>query len=152
MECNTYVFLCIILEYLLISLATGIFLPVQFIPSLRKKYVRLHRISGRFLLGLLILASICRFLQASFLDGRTDEKAGVVIGPYTFTGTLATQTAVWTLASLLAYCMVKSYQGILKFRIDVHRAWMIRTWGISGSVSSPTTLQTGKADRMRFLL
>lgn len=43
-----------------VILAAGILMPVQFVPVVRRRYVRLHRYLGRLLLILLMFGNICK--------------------------------------------------------------------------------------------
>lgn len=89
-----------------------ILLFIQFIPVIRQKLVLLHRMNGYFVLLLISVAVVGGLMSASgsFGGDPTFQAAVGVHGTLVMTG--------------LAIAMV----NIKRWRIDQHRAWMLRAW------------------------
>ena len=89
--------------------------PMQFSDRLRKRYTRLHRVTGRIYIGgALILAPMGAYVQ--YLD----ERLGIF--PRSFTVETVIQ------ASLLAITTAIGFTFALRRMIPQHRQWMTRSY------------------------
>src|SRR5450432_3690246 len=69
----------------------------------------------------------------------------LIIARHAFGGTIATQTGVISLAIQTTFTLTKGVIAIRNLRIDEHRMWMIRTWGVAASVRLPSHLLIPKS-------
>ncbi|KAH8596763.1 hypothetical protein B0O99DRAFT_619887 [Bisporella sp. PMI_857] len=99
-------------------LPAGILLPLQFLPIMRRKYMRLHIFSGRLLLILLIIGNI----------------TALKMGSRSFGGSIETRVWIVFVASLSSFSLFKAWVSARSLNIDDHRAWIFRTWGVAGSI------------------
>ena len=88
--------------------------PAQFFPSLRARYLRLHRWTGRFYVGACMLGSVSGFVLA--LGASTGWISSVGFG---------TLAVAWLVTTALAY--IRVVQG----RLDAHRQWMVRSFALT---------------------
>ncbi|KAG9236432.1 hypothetical protein BJ875DRAFT_227373 [Amylocarpus encephaloides] len=98
----------------------GILLPLQFMPIMRRKYMTLHKYSGRALFICLMIGNITAFKLA----------------PGAFGGSIETQSFSALMGFANSFAMYKAWSGIRDLRIDVHRVWVIRTWTFACSILS----------------
>ncbi|CAG8974959.1 hypothetical protein HYALB_00007636 [Hymenoscyphus albidus] len=104
--------------HLLCVIPAGMLLPLQFLPVMRKKYIGLHRYSGRLLFVLLIVGNI----------------TALRLGPKSVGGTIDTQSLIIVVAIGSTISIFKSWSAIRGLRIDLHRVWAMRTWALIGSI------------------
>jgi uncharacterized membrane protein len=101
----------------------GLFLilaPLQFVPGIRQKHLRVHRWMGRVLLicGLIIGVS-------------------ALIMSYTMNIGGINETAATTLfAIVFLICLIKAYRHIQRKEVARHREWMIRAYGAGLGVAT----------------
>ena len=94
-----------------IALITG---PFQFSRSLRQRYLRLHRLSGRIYLIAVLCASIAAFRLAAVTSfGRA------------FGFALMMLALAWITTSGMAY------YAVLQRQIPVHKEWMVRSYVVT---------------------
>ncbi|RDL33308.1 uncharacterized protein BP5553_08747 [Venustampulla echinocandica] len=98
----------------------GILLPLQFLPIMRRKYMYLHKISGKFLFVALMMGNI----------------TAIKIGPRSFGGSFDLQCFVWALSTAITVSIYKAWSGIRNLHIDQHRVWVIRCWAYACSILS----------------
>lgn len=94
--------------------------PWQFSSRLRKRYLKVHRITGRVYLIAICCGATGAFGMVSTLQGRP---LGWMVG-------LATLAVAWLLTSGTAY------YAILKRQIQVHREWMVRSYIVTFAFAS----------------
>ncbi|KAF7868590.1 hypothetical protein EAF04_005121 [Stromatinia cepivora] len=99
-------------------LPAGTLLPLQFLPIVRRKYINLHRYTGRTLFPMLLLGNTCAF----------------GIAHVSFGGTIETRIWIYTLGIMVFFALFKSWIAIRRKRIGEHRVWAIRTWGWAGCI------------------
>ncbi|KAF2221010.1 hypothetical protein BDZ85DRAFT_178635, partial [Elsinoe ampelina] len=103
----------------LIGVLFGSLLAVhQFTPVLRRKYPLVHRVVGHVAILLFLVGNAGAFMIL-------DTSVGGTLAMRTWTGLVGAGT---TVAVGLAYVNVRRRQ------IDLHRAWMLRTWGWAGNI------------------
>jgi uncharacterized membrane protein len=95
--------------------------PLQFIPSIRRHWPKIHRMSGRvFIVCGLIAAATALGVEFQFpLRGGYFKRAAMVLFSL---GLLAALAIAWRAA--------------IRRQIDVHRAWVIRAYAIGLSLST----------------
>ncbi|KAI1087407.1 hypothetical protein F5B19DRAFT_74910 [Rostrohypoxylon terebratum] len=91
---------------------------IQFIPVLRRKAMRLHRIIGWIAVALSVPGAI----------------TAVMIAPRSQGGGLDTQSMVALLGVMFLYTLTRGCISAKKHKIAEHRAWMLRTWIYGGSI------------------
>lgn len=99
-------------------LPLGLLLPWQFVPLIRHKFILFHRINGYLVLLLLILSNVGALMICRRAMG----------------GAPATQAALAGGAILTYLFAFLAYYNIKRLQIDQHRAWMLRTFFIMGSI------------------
>ena len=93
---------------------------VQFMPSVRSKYLRLHRWMGRCLVVLGLIIGVSALAMSYKMN---------IGGP--------NETAATTLfAILFLICLVKAYVHIRRKEVARHREWMIRMYGVALGVAT----------------
>jgi uncharacterized membrane protein len=94
--------------------------PLQFVPGIRAKHLRLHRWMGRVLLiSGLIIGTSALVMSYTMNIGGTNE------------------TAATTLYGILfLICLMQAYRYIRRKNIARHREWMIRAYGIGLGVAT----------------
>lgn len=110
-------------------LITGVIIfilgPVQFMPSMRKKSISLHRWSGRIWLSAGGLAALSGGFIGVFQPFMGIDGQG-------FNESMATAFfAFYTL-----FCMGKAYKTIRARNIRAHREWMIRSWALMLAIAT----------------
>ena len=95
--------------------------PLQFIPSIRRHWPKIHRVSGRvFLVCGLIAAATGLGVEFTFpLRGGYVKRAAMVL---------------FSLAMLVA--LVLAWRAAVRRRIDLHRAWVVRAYAIGLALST----------------
>jgi len=94
--------------------------PLQFVPSIRAKHLRLHRWLGRILVvsGLVIGVSSLVMSFTMNIGGVNETAATSVFG------------------ILFLFCLITAYRHIRRKEVAQHREWMIRTFGIALGVAA----------------
>ena len=94
--------------------------PLQFVPGIRAKHLRLHRWMGRVLLiSGLIIGTSALVMSYTMNIGGTNE------------------TAATTLYGILfLICLIQAYRYIRRKEVARHREWMIRAYGIGLGVAT----------------
>ncbi|HEU5403205.1 MAG TPA: DUF2306 domain-containing protein [Terriglobales bacterium] len=91
--------------------------PMQFSDRLRKRFTKLHRVTGRiYVFGAMVVAPLGTYIQYF------DERLG---GPRSFTMAAAAD------ASLLMITTGIAFYFALKRRITLHRQWMTRSYAVA---------------------
>jgi uncharacterized membrane protein len=94
--------------------------PLQFVPGIRMKHLRVHRWLGRILV----------------VSGAIIGISALVMS-YTMNIGGANETAATTLFGILfLFCLIKAYRHIRRKEVAQHREWMIRTFGIGLGVAT----------------
>jgi uncharacterized membrane protein len=108
---------------LLHILPGGLFLvlaPLQFMPSIRRKHLQLHRWMGR----ILMICGLIIGLSALVMSYKMN-----IGGP--------NETAATTLfAIVFLFCLIKAYRHIRRKGVERHREWMIRAFGVGLGVAT----------------
>lgn len=100
--------------HIYLSIISGIFAVLQFLPAIRRRSVILHRINGYLVLLLLLPATVC----------------GAIIARRTLGGDLDIQSAFYILSILIIF---SASMGIINVRrTRKHRKWMLRTVVLAG--------------------
>ncbi|GHH40483.1 DUF2306 domain-containing protein [Lentzea cavernae] len=94
-----------------IALVTG---PWQFVPKLRTRYPRLHRVTGRVYLVAVVVASLAAVYSSAV------TKSG-----------FALQVAFFVLIVAWLYTAAKAYTSIRRREVQMHRIWMIRNYTLT---------------------
>ncbi|MFF2080237.1 DUF2306 domain-containing protein [Kitasatospora sp. NPDC058162] len=103
--------------------------PLQFVPRLRTRYPRLHRIVGRVYLVSVVAAS------AAALYAATVSPSGFPL-----------QVAFSLLAAAWLYTAAQAYRTIRRGEVRLHRIWMIRNYALTfGAVTLRLYLLAGLA-------
>jgi uncharacterized membrane protein len=99
--------------------------PMQFIPAVRKKWINLHRWSGRIFIACGVIGAASGFFIGALypfmgLEGQgfNQSMATVVIAGYTL------------------LCLYKAYSSIRRKQFGAHREWMIRAWTIMLAIAT----------------
>jgi uncharacterized membrane protein len=101
----------------------GIFLllaPIQFIPAVRNRYLRLHRWLGRALLVAVLISGA----------------AGIIFGVFNPIGGLREAIGIVIFGTFLFVCAIRAYVAIRRGRVTIHREWMIRTFAVALAIST----------------
>ena len=95
--------------------------PLQFLPSLRQKHIRYHRLAGLV------------FLTASYIVGTS-----AIALPFLFTPIGGTLEAAGTMVfgSYFLVALTNGWRYILEKNIERHRIWMIRAFSIGLAVAT----------------
>ena len=108
---------------LLHILPGGLFLvlaPLQFMPSIRRKHLQLHRWTGRVLVVTGLIVGISALVMSYKMN---------IGGP--------NETAATTLfAIVFLFCLIKAYRHIRRKGVERHREWMIRAFGVGLGVAT----------------
>lgn len=101
----------------------GLFLvlaPLQFVPSIRQKHLRIHRWMGRVLVVCGLIIGISALVMSYTMN---------IGGP--------NETAATTLfAIVFLICLCKAYVHIGRKEVARHREWMIRAYGVGLGVAA----------------
>lgn len=100
-------------------LPAGLAMVLQFVPAVRHKFIFFHRVNGYFVLVLLLASNA----GASIVLRHNDSGTRV-----------PTQAAEALLVILTTLGMAMAYWNIKRLQIDQHRAWMIRTMFLFGTI------------------
>jgi uncharacterized membrane protein len=94
--------------------------PLQFVPGMRAKHLRLHRWLGRILVisGLVIGVSALVMSFTMNIGGANETAATTLFG------------------TLFLFCLIKAYRHIRRKEVAQHREWMIRAFGIALGVAA----------------
>lgn len=92
----------------------------QFVPVIRHKVILFHRLNGYVIILLFLTANAGAY----------------ILVPTTAGGHPATQAGVGLLATATTISIILAYINIKRLRIDLHRAWMLRTWAWAASIIS----------------
>ncbi|KAH8891234.1 hypothetical protein GQ53DRAFT_781977 [Thozetella sp. PMI_491] len=104
--------------HLLTAIPAGFLVTLQFIPSIRHKWIRLHRLNGWVTTVLAVITTVSvLFVTRTTMGGDIDVQAAIGL------------TAIMFLASLAL-----AIYNIKRLQIDQHRAWMLRAWFYAGSI------------------
>lgn len=106
--------------------------PIQFIPSLRKRNLKWHRISGRIYV-------ISGFMGAvsGFIIGTLNPFMG-------FTGQGFNEAmATAFLSAYVFFCLIMAIYHIRNRRIGPHREWMIRGFALMTAIATERLMLTG---------
>ncbi|WP_283134712.1 DUF2306 domain-containing protein [Rhizohabitans arisaemae] len=108
--------------------------PLQFVPALRNRYGKLHRVVGRVYMVSVVIASVAAILAATFsVDG------------------ISVQVAFYLLTAAWLYSLAQAYRAIRRGQIQLHRIWMIRNYALSfAAVLLRGFLILGLAARSRY--
>lgn len=95
--------------------------PIQFMPSVRNRWLRFHRWCGRIWMLASLVAGVSALLFVTRLPvfGALSTKVGVVVA-----------------STLFLVCLVQAYRAIRRRDIAQHREWMIRTFALGLGISS----------------
>ncbi|NRQ40295.1 DUF2306 domain-containing protein [Nonomuraea sp. NN258] len=108
--------------------------PLQFVPALRARHPRLHRVVGRVYVVNVVIAAVTAVLSATFS----------VSG-------FPAQVAFYLLAAAWLYSLARAYLAIRRGQVPLHRVWMIRNYALSfAAVVLRVLLLTGLAVRSRY--
>ncbi len=88
--------------------------PFQFVPYIRKKFIKAHRTLGKVYVSVSMLAGIAGFIIAYFAEGGWIASLG-------FMG----------MATTWLYCTAKAWTSIRQKDIPAHQAWMIRSYAVT---------------------
>jgi uncharacterized membrane protein len=101
----------------------GLFLllaPLQFSYWIRRRYIRFHRLAGRFLLG----AGLATAASALFFG---------VLMPY---GGWPERLAIMVFTALFLTALARAFAAIRAGRVARHREWMLRAFAIAFGIST----------------
>ncbi|PSK93724.1 putative membrane protein [Murinocardiopsis flavida] len=108
--------------------------PAQFVPALRSRYPKVHRVVGRVYMVSVVLAAVAAVLSATF------SMSGI-----------SAQVAFYLLAAAWVYSLVKAFLAIRRGQVRLHRVWMIRNYALSfAAVLLRAFLGIGLAVRAQF--
>ncbi|KAJ4001871.1 hypothetical protein F5050DRAFT_1146571 [Lentinula boryana] len=96
--------------HIYLTIVGGILVGLQFLPTVRRKSVLLHRINGYTCIILLIIGNIC----------------GGIISRRAFGGEINAQSAYYILAIMLIFSALMGYYNV-KRNTRAHRKWMLRS-------------------------
>lgn len=101
--------------------------PLQFIPRLRTRYPRFHRVAGRVYLISVVAASIAAVYAT------TVSPSGLPL-----------QVAFYLLTAAWLYTAAQAYRTIRRGEVQLHRIWMIRNYALTfGAVTLRLYLLAG---------
>jgi len=117
--------------------------PFQFISYLRTHYLKLHKVIGRIYVYSIVISSLTSF----YLCATTPENFWYALG-------LGGFTAAWLVTAIMGIFYV------MKGRIDLHRAWMVRSFVVTVGFSISrlledmivhTDAEVGRVERLTVL-
>ncbi|ETS74978.1 hypothetical protein PFICI_13462 [Pestalotiopsis fici W106-1] len=106
------------LVHLYCVIPASILVWAQFVPSIRRRGLGVHRVNGRVCLALGIVGAVAVIPNIRRAFG----------------GDPAAQLANITLVGLFVMSSIKGYQSIKQHRVQDHRAWMLRSWCYAGGI------------------
>jgi len=95
--------------------------PFQFIPGIRSRYLRFHRLSGRI------------YIASAYIIGISALIMSFVLSPI---GGINQAVATILFAILFLVSLSKAWWHILRRRIALHREWMIRAFSIGLAIGT----------------
>ena len=95
----------------MIALMAG---PFQFVSSIRKKFLKVHRNLGKVYVLACTVGGIAGFVIAYFAQGGWIASLGFMC-----------------MASAWLFCTIKAWMSIRQKNIPVHQAWMIRSFSVT---------------------
>ena len=101
----------------------GIFLllaPIQFIPAMRRRYLRAHRWLGRALIIAVLLSGA----------------AGMFFGVFQPIGGVPEAIGIEIFGTLLFICVIRAFVAIRRGNVAMHREWMIRSFAVALAIST----------------
>ncbi|KAI1456043.1 hypothetical protein F4805DRAFT_433640 [Annulohypoxylon moriforme] len=107
-----------IIAHLVAILPASLLACIQFIPVVRRKAMRMHRILGWITVALSVPGAI----------------TAVMIAPRSQGGGLDTQSMVGVLGVMFLFSLARGCISAKKHKIAEHRAWMLRAWVYSGAI------------------
>lgn len=117
--------------------------PLQFIPYIRKHFIKIHRLTGRTYVYSIIISSVTSF----YLCATTPENFWYALG-------LGGFTAAWLFTAVMG--AITAMRG----RLDQHRLWMIRSFVVTVGFSISRLLEdmviqihaeVGRVERLTIL-
>jgi uncharacterized membrane protein len=107
------------LLHLIPALLFALFIPLQFISSLRERHPRIHRWTGRIIVSLGVALGISALsLSAHPIGGLVESAAAIVFGCF------------------FLLSLGKAWWHIRHGRVELHREWMTRMVGIALGVAT----------------
>ena len=94
--------------------------PLQFMPKLRKRSPRLHRVTGRI------------FIVSGLIVGVT----ALVMSPQMAIGGINEMAATMLFAVIFLFALVRAFLYIRRGNVALHREWMIRAFAIGLAVAT----------------
>ncbi|WP_189418870.1 DUF2306 domain-containing protein [Cellvibrio zantedeschiae] len=95
--------------------------PLQFISSIRSRWPKAHRISGRI------------FIACGFITAVSAIAINIMFPPF---GGLFKSIAVYVFSLAQIFTLIVALRAILRREIARHRAWMIRAFAIGLAIST----------------
>ena len=95
--------------------------PLQFIPRIRKRHIRFHRVLGRVLVSCALISGVFALVVGFRLP---------------VFGGIATQSAVAFFGAIFLFSLVKSLWHIRRKEVRLHREWMIRAFALAMGVAT----------------
>jgi uncharacterized membrane protein len=106
--------------HILPRLLFAVLAPFQFVPAIRRRWPRLHRINGRVLLGCgLIIGTTALIMSPQMAIGGANETAATML-----------------FATVFLFALIKAYLAIRRGRVAQHREWMIRAFAVGMAVAT----------------
>lgn len=90
--------------------------PFQFISFFRKRYLKLHRITGKIYIICAILSSICGMVISISKPEFSAGAAGIFFLGF-----------VWLVTTIMSFLSIK------KGKVELHKEWMIRSYTVAFS-------------------
>lgn len=94
--------------------------PLQFIGPLRRKFPKVHRISGRIFLPVAILNGIAAFVMSL---------------TFPMWGSTTNMLLSLAFSSLMVFCFVYAFYLVMQRQFALHREWMMRGFALGLSVA-----------------
>lgn len=105
-----------LLVHLALILPASLLACMQFVPRIRRRAARVHRVGGRVSMVLALIGA-----------------AGALpTMPNAFGGDLPSQVAGYLMTFVFVGTQLAAYWHIKHRRVDQHRAWMMRSWSYVG--------------------
>ncbi|MFL6351632.1 MAG: DUF2306 domain-containing protein [Bryobacteraceae bacterium] len=109
----------IILLHIVPSLLFVLLVPLQFVPSLRRRHPRLHRWTGRVIMGLsIVLGTSALWLSVHPVGGLAEGTATIFFGCF------------------FLLSLAKAWWHIRNGRVELHREWVTRMVAIALGVAT----------------
>jgi uncharacterized membrane protein len=107
------------LAHIIPSLLFVLLVPLQFVPSLRRRNPRLHRCTGRVIMGLGVVIGVSAlWLSAHPVGGAAEGAATIVFGCF------------------FLFSLGKAWRHIRNGRVELHREWVTRMVAIALGVAA----------------